>query len=100
MNVLFIYRSVLFSKALLVQIGPKECLFPGPDSSADGAKIRQVLERSNVLVTERKRGKFCSTMCSSRKCSLALVLRYIETTLSFVYNISIHYDQCFRRIEI
>ncbi|XP_065057032.1 DNA mismatch repair protein Msh2-like isoform X2 [Rhopilema esculentum] len=47
-------------EALLVQIGPKECLFPGPDSSADGAKIRQVLERSNVLVTERKRAEFSS----------------------------------------
>eukprot|EP00112_Aurelia_sp_Birch-Aquarium-sp1_P003287 Seg1365.5 transcript_id=Seg1365.5/GoldUCD/mRNA.D3Y31 product="DNA mismatch repair protein Msh2" protein_id=Seg1365.5/GoldUCD/D3Y31 len=44
-------------EALLVQIGPKECLVAGPDSSSESAKLKQVLERSNVLVTDRKRGK-------------------------------------------
>ena len=29
----------------------------GGDSSSDGVRIRQMLQRSNTVVTERKRGK-------------------------------------------
>ncbi len=47
----------LLWQALIVQIGPKECLTAGQDTGADGLKIKQVLERSSVLITERKRGQ-------------------------------------------
>eukprot|EP00794_Sanderia_malayensis_P000362 gene362-995_t len=45
-------------EALLVQIGPKECLICCQDCAADLPKVKQVLERSNVLITERKRADY------------------------------------------
>ena len=45
-------------QALLVQLGPKECLLPQHDSTADAAKVREVIQRSNILISERKKGKF------------------------------------------
>ncbi|KAK7068453.1 MutS-like protein [Halocaridina rubra] len=47
-------------EALIVQLGPKECLIPQGDMGSDGAKLKQVLNRSHLLVTERKRGEFNS----------------------------------------
>ena len=44
-------------QALLVQLGPKECLLPQHDTSADAAKMQEVIQRSNILITERKKGK-------------------------------------------
>ena len=43
-------------QALLVQLGPKECLLPQHDTSADAAKTQEVIQRSNILITERKKG--------------------------------------------
>ena len=45
-------------QALLVQLGPKECLLPQHDTTADAAKVQEVIQRSNILITERKKGKF------------------------------------------
>lgn len=45
-------------QALLVQLGPKECLLPQHDSTADAAKVQEVIQRSNILISERKKGKF------------------------------------------
>jgi len=42
---------------LLVQLGPKECLLPQNDTSAGAAKMQEVIQRSNILITERKKGK-------------------------------------------
>ncbi|ELU00339.1 hypothetical protein CAPTEDRAFT_184281 [Capitella teleta] len=47
-------------EALIVQLGPKECLLPAGDSSPEMKKIQQVVERSGVLVTDRKRAEFSS----------------------------------------
>lgn len=43
---------------MLVQLGPKECLLPQHDTTADAAKVQEVIQRSNILITERKKGKF------------------------------------------
>jgi len=45
-------------EALLMQIGPKECLVSNQDLLADGGRLKQVLERSTILVTERKKADF------------------------------------------
>lgn len=46
-------------QSLIIQLGVKECLIPAEGKSADYdmAKLRQVLERCNIVVTERKPGK-------------------------------------------
>lgn len=45
-------------EALIVQLGPKECLIAQGDLGPDGVKLKQVLSRSNMLVTERKKSEF------------------------------------------
>ncbi|XP_064405343.1 DNA mismatch repair protein Msh2-like isoform X2 [Halichondria panicea] len=46
-------------EAVLVQYAPKECVVVGGDGSSDGTKIRQTLQRSNVVVvTKRKKAEF------------------------------------------
>lgn len=45
-------------EALIVQLGPKECILATGDTAADAGKLKQVLDRSSVLVTERKRSDF------------------------------------------
>ena len=42
-------------QALIVQLRPKECLVVANDSNSDARKLVQVIERSGVLVSERKR---------------------------------------------
>ncbi|XP_050392192.1 DNA mismatch repair protein Msh2 [Patella vulgata] len=44
-------------EALLVQLGPKECVLGTSELTAD-TKLKQVLDRSNALVTERKKTEF------------------------------------------
>ncbi|CAL4080919.1 unnamed protein product, partial [Meganyctiphanes norvegica] len=45
-------------EALLVQLGPQECIIVSGDQSPDGLKLQQVLGRNHLLVTERKRAEF------------------------------------------
>ena len=40
----------------MMQLRPKECLLVSHDLNADAKKLVQVLQRSGVMVTERKRG--------------------------------------------
>ncbi|XP_042363593.1 DNA mismatch repair protein Msh2 [Plectropomus leopardus] len=47
-------------ESLLVQISPKECLLAQGESNADGSKLREVVERGGVLVSDRKRAEFSS----------------------------------------
>ena len=39
----------------MVQVGPKECILISGDTSVDAVKLRQVINKTGVLVTERKR---------------------------------------------
>lgn len=43
-------------QACLVQLGPKECLLVSPDHHSDAGRVRQMLSRSGVLITDRKKG--------------------------------------------
>nr|CAD7573794.1 unnamed protein product [Timema californicum] len=45
-------------EALVVQVGPKECLLPGTNGSQEFVTIKKVVERSGVLVTPRKKTEF------------------------------------------
>ncbi|XP_034426751.1 DNA mismatch repair protein Msh2 [Hippoglossus hippoglossus] len=47
-------------ESMLVQLGPKECLLAQGDGNGDGSKLRQVVERGGVLVSDRKRAEFSS----------------------------------------
>jgi len=58
-------------ESVIVQLGAKECLISTSfDGDARVTSLRQLLERSNVAVTERKKGsflipKFCTIMSQS-----------------------------------
>ncbi|PVD28152.1 hypothetical protein C0Q70_10737 [Pomacea canaliculata] len=45
-------------EALIVQLGPKEAIIATGDANPDVVKLKQVLERSGLLITERKKGDF------------------------------------------
>ncbi|KAL4232768.1 MutS-like protein [Mactra antiquata] len=45
-------------EALVVQFGPKECILAPGDSGVDAGKLKQILERNSVMITERKRSDF------------------------------------------
>uniref|UniRef100_A0A3B4UTX0 DNA mismatch repair protein n=1 Tax=Seriola dumerili TaxID=41447 RepID=A0A3B4UTX0_SERDU len=47
-------------ESLLVQLSPKECLLAQGDGNADGNKLREVVERGGMLVSDRKRAEFSS----------------------------------------
>ena len=41
-----------------MQLGPKECLVCSSDLTGDNNKLKQVIGRSGVLLTERKKGEW------------------------------------------
>ncbi|XP_075999767.1 DNA mismatch repair protein Msh2 [Genypterus blacodes] len=47
-------------EGLLVQISPKECLLAQGDGNTDGTKLREVVQRGGILVSDRKRAEFSS----------------------------------------
>ncbi|XP_053725590.1 DNA mismatch repair protein Msh2 [Synchiropus splendidus] len=47
-------------ESLLVQIGPKECLIVQGENNTEGLKLREVVQRGGVLISERKRAEFSS----------------------------------------
>lgn len=51
------FNGSLFFQALIVQLAPKECIIGAGDTGTDTGKLKQVLDRSNLLVSERKRSK-------------------------------------------
>ncbi|XP_034050402.1 DNA mismatch repair protein Msh2 [Thalassophryne amazonica] len=47
-------------ESLLVQISPKECLLAQGECSSDGTKLREVVQRGGMLLSDRKRTDFNS----------------------------------------
>ncbi|KAK2820555.1 hypothetical protein Q5P01_023514 [Channa striata] len=47
-------------ESLLVQISPKECLLAQGEANADGNKLREVVQRGGMLVSDRKKTEFNS----------------------------------------
>ena len=44
-------------QALVIQLGPKECLLSHVSGQTnEGNKLKQVVERNGLLISERKRG--------------------------------------------
>ncbi len=41
----------------MVQLDPRECVLAAGEAGPEVSKLRQVVERSGVLVTERKKGE-------------------------------------------
>ena len=65
-------HSFVSFQAFLVQMMPKECLLT-PENSTDTQRLKQVLERSGVLVTERKKGEISGVESGPRhQCRLVL----------------------------
>ncbi len=60
MHGLAVYNQVclsLHAQAFLVQYTPRECVVMSGDTGSDAKKIKQMLQRNNAVVTERKRSK-------------------------------------------
>ena len=47
----------------MVQLGPKECLLQSGDNSVDAGKMRMVVNRSGVMVTNKKKGTYLISTC-------------------------------------
>ncbi|XP_066999492.2 DNA mismatch repair protein Msh2 isoform X2 [Anabrus simplex] len=48
-------------EGLIVQLGPKECLFPMGESNQEYNSMKQVIERAGVLITGRKKNEFSTS---------------------------------------
>ena len=52
-------------QALVVQLSPKEAVVLAGETTPDSAKVKEVLGRSGLLITERKRGIVVCVISSS-----------------------------------
>lgn len=55
---LYLLYLRVFWQALVVQLGPKECVVATGDLGGDSGKLKQVLDRSGLMVTERKKSEW------------------------------------------
>ena len=57
-NIVFARFDIFyFLQAFLMQVGAKECLIRSADLALEAGKLKLVIERSHVLITERKKGR-------------------------------------------
>lgn len=58
-NELWLTHLITVLQALLIQLGAKECLIVDQDKAIDYdlGKIKALMERCGIVITERKKGK-------------------------------------------
>ncbi|CAB3978860.1 DNA mismatch repair Msh2-like [Paramuricea clavata] len=67
-------------EALLVQLGPKECIIQANDQSSDAGNLKEVIQRSGVLVTEKKKvAEFINKICLIKEHAATQLLQAVET---------------------
>jgi hypothetical protein len=65
-------------QALVVQLGAKECLATPEPSNPDAVKMYKLLERSGMMVTDRKKGA-CVTIVHRRYDGSSAMVLCIES---------------------
>ena len=83
-----------------MQIGPKECILPAGDTSAEIVATRRIMERSKVLISDRKKGEHFGEMSSSLQSNILHIVHHALKTLARRVGISCHTNRSGRNIAV